>query len=442
MFPNKLIMKTCGTTLNLLGLPRILSIAKEYAGLDSVYRCFYSRKSFMFPEYQTGPHKGGWTAEVGFLDDVFGQCLQLRFSPRSPRAKDKIKLTSTCIISLADNGSAYTVGPMNGDHWLLYVTSPRDQTPTPSVTPSASTSDTTHTPLLSSLANLLTPASSHAPAHSSDDHSSYASSSSVLADAVASAALHFPESSTTVQTHGSHSSGTVFPPAKNHSKVVKEGEQVERPLRLPSLGDLVRGGGPSSRGDDQTLEVLMTHLSARSRAQFYPPPVSTETLLAPGGDVLGTSISYVPASRSEASRLNAWFYVVVHVSFADNVTTSFSVRVRVIQQSFPPLLPFPHKPHHPRLLRLHPLRLLRQRPRPLSSPPFTFLHPDLCPRLFHRTRASIQRRLLDRPRHSRTRLLLRFLRIQHSLATLYHLARGRGGLPGSEDADWEGGGDL
>ena len=73
VFPNKIIMKTCGTTLNLLGLPRILSIAKDYAGLDSVYRCFYSRKSFMFPEYQIGPHKGGWSAEVGFLDDIFGE---------------------------------------------------------------------------------------------------------------------------------------------------------------------------------------------------------------------------------------------------------------------------------------------------------------------------------------------------------------------------------
>lgn len=74
IFSNRLILKTCGTTLNLLGLPRILSVAKTYAGLDCVYRCFYSRKSFMFPERQQGPHGSGWGGEVEFLDDIFGAC--------------------------------------------------------------------------------------------------------------------------------------------------------------------------------------------------------------------------------------------------------------------------------------------------------------------------------------------------------------------------------
>lgn len=170
---------------------------------------------------------------------------------------------------------------MNGDHWLLYVTSPRDvQTPTSSEPTSPAA------PLLTSLANLLTPAAH--PIAATDDHSSYASSSSVLQDALASAALHFPGNTTSVNTHGSASSGTAFPPAKNHTKIAQAGaEVVERPLRLPSLGSLTGRG----RGDDQTLEVLMTHLSAKARAQFYPPPVSTETLIAPGGDVLGNNIS-------------------------------------------------------------------------------------------------------------------------------------------------------
>jgi S-adenosylmethionine decarboxylase len=47
----------------------------------------------MFPERQHGPHRE-WTAEVEFLDKMF------------------------------DNGAAYTVGKVNGDHWLLYMTSP------------------------------------------------------------------------------------------------------------------------------------------------------------------------------------------------------------------------------------------------------------------------------------------------------------------------------
>ncbi|KDQ57575.1 hypothetical protein JAAARDRAFT_35268 [Jaapia argillacea MUCL 33604] len=97
--PHRLILKTCGTTLNLLGLPRILEIAQTYASLPSVYRCFYSRKSFMFPERQLGPHRD-WGEEVKFLDNIF------------------------------PNGSAYTVGKMNGDHWLLYITTPDGKTPT------------------------------------------------------------------------------------------------------------------------------------------------------------------------------------------------------------------------------------------------------------------------------------------------------------------------
>ena len=95
MYPHKLILKTCGTTLNLFGLPRILDIAATHCGLKAVHRCFYSRKSFMFPERQQGPHRE-WRAEVEYLDRIFG----------------------------AQRGAAYTVGKVNGDHWLLYLTNP------------------------------------------------------------------------------------------------------------------------------------------------------------------------------------------------------------------------------------------------------------------------------------------------------------------------------
>jgi S-adenosylmethionine decarboxylase len=91
--PHRLILKTCGTTLNLLGLPRILEIAREHASLPTVHRCFYSRKSFFFPERQKGPHRE-WKDEFEYLDKIF------------------------------HNGAAYSVGKMNGDHWLLYITRP------------------------------------------------------------------------------------------------------------------------------------------------------------------------------------------------------------------------------------------------------------------------------------------------------------------------------
>jgi S-adenosylmethionine decarboxylase len=47
----------------------------------------------MFPERQLGPHRD-WKYEVEFLDNIF------------------------------PNGAAYTVGKVNGDHWLLYMTEP------------------------------------------------------------------------------------------------------------------------------------------------------------------------------------------------------------------------------------------------------------------------------------------------------------------------------
>lgn len=97
VFPHKLILKTCGTTTTLIGIPRILEIAAA-AGLApssnfQPYRVFYSRKSFMFPEMQLHPHRS-WDDEVEFLDSYF------------------------------ENGSSYLVGNSRSDHWHLYTTDP------------------------------------------------------------------------------------------------------------------------------------------------------------------------------------------------------------------------------------------------------------------------------------------------------------------------------
>ncbi|KAK0526548.1 spermidine resistance protein [Tilletia horrida] len=116
VFDHKLILKTCGTTTLLLGLEHILHLAHHVLsgasspqpscwqaqaghtapdarlGAQLVERVFYSRKSFMFPDRQKGPHKD-WMLEVALLDDFF------------------------------TDGAAYTVGKMNGDHWLLYMAS-------------------------------------------------------------------------------------------------------------------------------------------------------------------------------------------------------------------------------------------------------------------------------------------------------------------------------
>ncbi|KAF9925906.1 spermidine resistance protein [Linnemannia zychae] len=107
VFPHKLILKTCGTTTLLMALPKILELAQEWCGLiykpssdvvkkeliQQPYRVFYSRKKFLFPEKQIHVHRE-WKDEVEFLDRHF------------------------------ENGSAYTIGKVNGDHWCLYVTAP------------------------------------------------------------------------------------------------------------------------------------------------------------------------------------------------------------------------------------------------------------------------------------------------------------------------------
>lgn len=72
VWPHKLILKTCGTTTLLLGLPKLLSIALDICSLRNVWRCFYSRKTFMFPDKQKGPHRD-WKDEMGFLDNLFGE---------------------------------------------------------------------------------------------------------------------------------------------------------------------------------------------------------------------------------------------------------------------------------------------------------------------------------------------------------------------------------
>ena len=107
VFPHKLILKTCGTTTLLCGLPKILEIAALQANFPHIvgdlrigraiaaqpYRVFYSRKNFLFPDRQLGPHRS-WRDEVKNLDRLFL------------------------------GGSAYMIGKMNGEHWYLYLTEP------------------------------------------------------------------------------------------------------------------------------------------------------------------------------------------------------------------------------------------------------------------------------------------------------------------------------
>lgn len=125
IFPHKLVLKTCGTTTLLCGLPRMLEIAALEAGFPHVkadlpqgipaaatpFRVFYSRKNYLYPDQQKGPHRS-WRDEVHYMDKMFV------------------------------GGSAYMIGKMNGEHWYLYITGPNTQL-TPPATPEEDRAPTT-----------------------------------------------------------------------------------------------------------------------------------------------------------------------------------------------------------------------------------------------------------------------------------------------------------
>jgi S-adenosylmethionine decarboxylase len=87
VYPQKFLIKTCGTTTLLKVIPKLLEYAQEL-GMELEY-VMYSRKNFLFPHVQVGPHVS-WEKEVDFLNEYF-------------------------------DGSAYVMGPMTGDHWHLYL---------------------------------------------------------------------------------------------------------------------------------------------------------------------------------------------------------------------------------------------------------------------------------------------------------------------------------
>ncbi|KAF4706830.1 AMP deaminase, partial [Perkinsus olseni] len=65
---DKIIIKTCGTTLLLQGLRTLLDHAVNELGLELEW-LFYSRKSFLFPDSQRGVH-GSLEDEVSLLREV------------------------------------------------------------------------------------------------------------------------------------------------------------------------------------------------------------------------------------------------------------------------------------------------------------------------------------------------------------------------------------
>lgn len=98
VFPHKVILKTCGTTTTLACLDELFASVSKYLLAEapvlnskSVFKVFYSRRAFMFPEKQKHVHRD-WKHEVKLLNQYFV------------------------------NGKLYVVGDvMSDDHWYLYV---------------------------------------------------------------------------------------------------------------------------------------------------------------------------------------------------------------------------------------------------------------------------------------------------------------------------------
>ncbi|OLY80241.1 S-adenosylmethionine decarboxylase proenzyme [Smittium mucronatum] len=119
VYPNKMIIKTCGTTTLLLALQRILDLSNEFCGHLSPFKIFYSRKSFMFPDLQPQPHNS-WDNEVEYLNTFFS------------------------------TGAAYIIGNLNSDYWHLYIASPTFETHSPS-SPSLSIDSNSQLSIVSNL---------------------------------------------------------------------------------------------------------------------------------------------------------------------------------------------------------------------------------------------------------------------------------------------------
>eukprot|EP01080_Neovahlkampfia_damariscottae_P012917 gene12917-7428_t len=94
IYPTKMMIKTCGTTTLLRTSEMIIDIAKEH-NLEVSFVC-YSRKNFNFPGEQEAPHHS-FEHEVAYLDEFF-------------------------------DGHGFTLGPMKGDHWNIYVADYKDHT--------------------------------------------------------------------------------------------------------------------------------------------------------------------------------------------------------------------------------------------------------------------------------------------------------------------------
>lgn len=88
---HRIIVKTCGITKLLDAVHEIIKLANTYAHMPVLENFFYSRRIYLRPEEQKGPHKS-FAGEVDYLDQLFGV-----------------------------RGSAFELGRAENERWYLYT---------------------------------------------------------------------------------------------------------------------------------------------------------------------------------------------------------------------------------------------------------------------------------------------------------------------------------
>lgn len=93
VYPYMLVLKTCGTTTLLRCIATLIDLGRKL-GLEIDW-VGYSRKNFNFPGDQAFPHQS-FHQELDYLYGHRNLCQRL-------------------------DGNGYTLGPVNGDHWFVFV---------------------------------------------------------------------------------------------------------------------------------------------------------------------------------------------------------------------------------------------------------------------------------------------------------------------------------
>ncbi|XP_065844561.1 S-adenosylmethionine decarboxylase proenzyme-like isoform X2 [Oscarella lobularis] len=210
----RFILKTCGTTTLLDALDAFLRLASAACNLTTIADVFYSRKNFMEPRLQKGPHRS-FDSETALLDSFF-----------------------------APDGAAYALGRLNGDAWYLYTL---DRASDARALPASP--DQTLEILMTGLDGQVARLFYKSPAHRDDNHvTDVVGLSALFPDAVTEAAMFDPcgysmngirenddvyyTVHVTPQPSCSYASFETNVPAENYTKLIGDVVDVFKPEKV------------------------------------------------------------------------------------------------------------------------------------------------------------------------------------------------------------------